>query len=84
MTTHTPINRCVGEQRVLLSNVSWQTFSNLLDELGEHRSSRLTYYQGSLEIMAPASTHENANRMLEGLIVVLLEELDLEFKRTGS
>ncbi|RKZ53894.1 MAG: Uma2 family endonuclease, partial [Candidatus Parabeggiatoa sp. nov. 2] len=34
--------------------------------------------------MAPASTHENANRMLEGLIVVLLEELDLEFKRTGS
>lgn len=84
MTTHTLINRCVGEQRVLLSNVSWQTFSTLLDELGEHRSSRLTYDQGSLEIMAPASTHENANRMLEGLIVVLLEELDLEFKRTGS
>lgn len=73
-----------GEQRVLLHNLSWRTFETLLDELGETRSSRLTYHQGDLEIMAPASVHEKSNRMIEGLIVVLLEELDLEFARTGS
>jgi Uma2 family endonuclease len=73
-----------GEQRVLLHNLSWRTFETLIDELGETRSSRLTYHQGELEIMAPASNHEQANRMIEGLVVILLEELDLEFKRTGS
>jgi len=61
-----------GEQRVLLQNLSWQMFKNLLDELGEHRSSRLAYNQGYLEIIAPASSHEKSNRMIEGLIVVLL------------
>jgi len=81
MITH---SSAFGEQRVLLHNLSWRTFETLIDELGETRSSRLTYHQGELEIMAPASNHEQANRMIEGLVVVLLEELDLEFKRTGS
>ncbi|NJO15792.1 MAG: Uma2 family endonuclease [Thioploca sp.] len=72
------------EQRVLLHNISWQTFKTLLVELGESRASRLTYDQGCLEIMAPQSAHENANRLMELLIGILVEELNLEIKRTGS
>jgi Uma2 family endonuclease len=83
MITHTS-SPVIGEQRVLLHNLSWQTFETLLEELGENRSSRLAYHQGDLEIVAPDSIHEQANRMIEGLIVVLLEELDLEFARIGS
>jgi Uma2 family endonuclease len=73
-----------GEQRTLLHHLSWQLFENLLTELGDNRTCRLTYDQGELEIMAPTFTHESANRIIEGLIVVLVEELGLEVKRTGS
>ena len=72
------------EQRILLHPISWRTFETLLLELGENRASRLTYDQGYLEIMAPQSAYENANRLIELLIGILVEELDLEIKRTGS
>lgn len=85
MTASTTMSTPMTEQRILLSSVGWQTFETLLDDLEETRSARLFYNQGDLEIMAPLSLlHENDNRLLEGLIVVLVEELDLEIKRTGS
>lgn len=31
----------LGEQRVILHNISWKFFENLLDELGENRAARL-------------------------------------------
>jgi len=40
-----------AEQRVLLNNISWQTFETLLAEMGDNRASRLAYDQGQLEIM---------------------------------
>lgn len=64
-----------GEQRTLLHHISWQLFENLLTELGDSRTCRLTYDQGDLEIMAPTFTHESANRVIEVLIGVLVEEL---------
>jgi Uma2 family endonuclease len=73
-----------SEQRTLLHHLSWQLFENLLTELGDNRACRLTYDQGDLEIMAPTFTHESANRVIEVLIGVLVEELGLEVKRSGS
>lgn len=74
----------LGEQRVLLQNVSWQLFEYLLAELGEVRASRLAYDQGMLEIMAPLMPHESSNRLIERLIIVLVEELNLNVKSVGS
>lgn len=85
MTASTTMSTPMTEQRILLSSVGWQTFETLLDDLEETRSARLFYNQGDLEIMAPLSLlHENDNRLVEVLIGVLVEELDLEIKRTGS
>ena len=50
MKTATPK---IAEQRVILSNVSWQTFEQLLKELGDKRATRLAYNEGLLEIMSP-------------------------------
>ncbi|MEB3831002.1 Uma2 family endonuclease [Phormidium sp. CCY1219] len=77
--TPTPL----GEQRTLL-NVSWQTFKTLLAEMGENRAARVSYTDGKLEIMTPLMPHENSNRLIEALIVVLAEEMGLEIKRSGS
>lgn len=73
-----------SEQRVVLRNISWQTFESMLADTGEDRASRFTYDQGTLEIMAPLMPHEHWNRLIERLIFVLGEELNLEIYPAGS
>lgn len=79
LTTSTP-----PEQRVLLSNISWQLYESLLGEMGNQRSSKIAYHQGKLEIMVPLPEHENRNRLIDRLIVALIEELNLEYNPFGS
>ena len=71
-------------QRVILKNISWQTFEILLTEMGEDRVSRLAYDHGTLEIMTPLLPHEHNNRLIHNLIVALAEELNLNLKSVGS
>ena len=70
--------------RVLLSNVSWQEFEAILKDLGEHRSSRVAYDKGTLEIMTPLPEHETNKVLIGDLVKILLEELDIKFWPLGS
>ncbi|MBO1048964.1 MAG: Uma2 family endonuclease [Dolichospermum sp. DEX182a] len=56
----------------------------MLLETGDDRHHRFTYNQGILEIMTPLMPHEHNNRLLQNLIIVLVEELNLNVKSTGS
>jgi Uma2 family endonuclease len=71
-------------QRLLLQDVTWQEFETILEELGEHRSSRLAYENGTLELMMPLPEHEDDKEIVGDLIKALLEELDIEFRSLGS
>lgn len=71
-------------QSVLFHNISWTDFENILEELGEHRGTRITYNQGTLEIMAPLPEHEFDKELLSDLVKIILEELDLERECFGS
>jgi Uma2 family endonuclease len=70
--------------RVLLHQVSWQEFESILAELGEHRSTRLSYSQGTLEIVAPLPEHEKAKVTIADLLKVLLDEFDMNWESLGS
>lgn len=72
------------ETRVLLHNISWQTFKTMLAEMGCERNSRLAYDNGTIEIMTPLMPHESSNRLIEVFVGVLCEELGLEIRRAGS
>lgn len=74
----------LAEQRVILKNISWQTFTAMLNEMGEGRSTRLAYIDGILEIMTPLGEHENTNRFIDDLIRVLADELNFNLKKFGS
>ena len=74
----------LAETRTVLENISWQTFKSMLADMGSERKNRLAYDNGILEIMSPYKAHENPNRLIEGFIVVMCEELGLEINRTGS
>ena len=71
-------------QRVLLRNISWGEFEQILDELGDYRGSRLAYYKGVLEIMVPLAGHEDGKEIIGDLVKILLEELNIEFRSLGS
>jgi Uma2 family endonuclease len=71
-------------QRVLLENITWQEFEAILNELGEHRGSRVAYTQGTLEIMVPLPEHERAKVIIGDLVKILLDELDLNWESLGS
>lgn len=71
-------------QRLLLRDVTWQEFETILEELGDHRGSRLAYDNGTLEMMMPLPEHEDDKEIIGDLIKALLEELDIEFRSLGS
>ncbi|MEQ8958848.1 MAG: Uma2 family endonuclease, partial [Coleofasciculus sp. C2-GNP5-27] len=67
-------------QQLLMTDVSWQMYEQLLEEFGEKRGSRINYSQGLLEIMVPLPEHEDDKVMIADFVKVLLEELDIEFR----
>ena len=78
------LESAIAEHIVLLNPVSWETFNQLLAELGDKRNKRLAYYQGTLEIMSPLGRHESNNRFIESLISVIADELNINLKKFGS
>ncbi|UFP93882.1 Uma2 family endonuclease [Gloeobacter morelensis] len=71
-------------QRLVLEEVSWQQFEDILEELGDHRGSRLTYSEGTLEIRMPLPEHEKNKVILGDLVKVLLDELEIDYVSFGS
>lgn len=71
-------------QQLLLSDVSWQQFENILAELGEHRAARLSYSHGFLEIMVPLPEHEKAKEIIGDMVKILLEARQIAFESLGS
>src|SRR3989442_13513367 len=45
-------------QRLLIEKVTWADFEAIVEELGEHRGTRVAYSQGVLEIVSPLPAHE--------------------------
>jgi Uma2 family endonuclease len=71
------------EERVVLRNVSWETYERLVEEI-DNPGTRLTYDEGLLEIMSPLEYHDRCKKLLGSLIDVLTEELDMSRRSTGS
>ncbi len=70
--------------RIILHNISWQEFEEILTELGENRAGRLAYYQGNLEIKMPLPKHEVAKVIIGDLVKIILEELEIDCECFGS
>ena len=70
--------------RVVLHNISWQQFENLLVDLGESRAARVAYDDGTLEIMTPLPEHEYYKEALGDAIKDIAEVLDQDYESLGS
>lgn len=70
--------------QLLLKSVSWQQFKEILEDLGESRSARLSYSKGMLEILTPLPEHEDDKVIIGDFVKAILEEMDIEFRSLGS
>jgi len=71
-------------QRVLLRDVSWEEFEAILQELGNHRTDRVAYCDGLLEIMSPLPEHEYFKETIGDAVKDMAETLDLDYESYGS
>jgi Uma2 family endonuclease len=71
-------------QRLVLQNVNWQQFEQILEELGDRRNARIAYSKGTLEIMAPLPEHEVTKVLVGDLVKILLEEFAIDCESFGS
>lgn len=72
-----------SETRMVLENVSWETFVALADE---RRGSvpRMTYNGGILEMMSPKRKHENIGRLIGRMIEAYSEIKGIEILSVAS
>jgi len=73
-----------AEQRVILHNISWSGYEQILQILGDNRSSRLIYDEGTLEITMPLEEHESSNEMIGVFIRAMTLALGYNLKSMGS
>lgn len=83
MTTVAPPTSVSDQQHMVLHEVSWQFYEHLLDEIGD-RPIRVTFDNGSLEMMAPLPLHERWKKYIARMIELLCVELDIEIDTLGS
>ncbi len=72
-----------SETRMVLENVSWETFVALADE---RRGSvpRMTYSEGVLEMMSPKRKHENIGRLIGRMVEAYSEIKGIEILSVAS
>jgi Uma2 family endonuclease len=69
---------------VVIPNVPWEMYEELLKVFEEKRGLRLTYDSEVLEIMVPSLDHDFGDRFLATLVPILTEELGLPIRPGGS
>ena len=69
---------------ITIPDMSWQEFEAILQELGEKRSARVAYSQGTLEIMAPLPEHEKPKDIISDIVKILLKASKRKYEPFGS
>lgn len=72
-----------GEQRMLLSNVSWKNYLILRDVL-DGPGLRMTYVEGALELMSPSPEHELWKKNIARLVELFAHLKGIDLRGYGS
>lgn len=73
-----------GDQVVRLEGVTWAAYERLLRERGESSAPRITYLEGTVEIMSPGIEHERIKSMIACLVEAYCLERGIRFTPYGS
>ena len=69
---------------VHLYGVTWADYLRILEIRGDHSAPRITYVEGTLEIMSPSRTHDEIKSYIGCLVEAWCLERGVEFTPYGS
>ena len=72
------------EQRIVLDNITWDLYEQLLATHRDRSVPRFTYDRGRLEIMSPSTEHEELKHVVALFVEVIAEEMNINVRRLGS
>ncbi len=72
------------DHRIVLAGVSWADYQRLLEIRGDRSAPRITYLEGTIEIMSPSRFHENIKSLIGCLVEAWCLENGIEFTTLGS
>ncbi|NMF85951.1 Uma2 family endonuclease [Nodosilinea sp. P-1105] len=73
------------DQRLVLEGVTWQQYDALVTLFtNQFPALRMTYLEGTLELMTTSPEHERLKKIIARLIEAFAEELDLDLNGYGS
>lgn len=72
------------EPRFVLQGVPWWTYVALRDALEDHAGLKLTYLEGTLELMSPSMLHEDAKTIIARLLEAWATERRIDLRGFGS
>jgi Uma2 family endonuclease len=78
------VSRMPPDTIVMFHGVSWEEYEELLQRLDETAGLRISYDDGTLQVMTISSIHENYIRFIEKLMGVLQVRLRVEIRSFGS
>ena len=87
MTITTPIKTIALSpgSHLLIPNVTWEQYEDLLAELGEERRiPRINYCNGTLELMSPLPAHERPHRIIGYIVTAILDAQRRDWEDFGS
>jgi Uma2 family endonuclease len=89
MTTQTAnyldaIEHLPAGSTLILTEVPWEEYEQLLADLGNGYGVRVSYDRGRLEIMSPSPKHEKYKELILRLADTLADELGYELESFGS
>lgn len=73
-----------AEQRMVLHDVSWETYEALLRDHEDRSVPHFTYDRGTLEIMSPLPVHERYKRWISQVITEVTERSSIDASDLGS
>ena len=72
------------ERRFVLHGVPWSVYVALRDALDDQSGLKMTYLQGTLELMSPSTLHEDAKKIIARLLETWAMERDVDLRGFGG
>jgi len=78
------IERLPEGATLILQQVGWDEYEQLLADLAERPDLRVSYDRGRLEVMTPLAEHEAYARFIDDVVRVIADERGLLLEKRGS
>src|SRR5690242_313444 len=78
------IEHLPNEGSLVLHDRDWNDYEELLEAIGDSSAFRVSYDDGTLDIMSPGPLHEECARFIGSLVRILSLELGFDLQDYGS